>query len=549
MAKPWERDWSQPQTSQKPWERDWSGNQTSQPEQPQQQPYDYSNIPQVASDLVKSNVDALPQYGMVAGSVLSGGNPAGAGAGQAVGQSIKDAAYGVKDAIMHPQKFIDSLHQLPTKEQVIDQVNKYMSQFNQGATAEVAGQTVGKIADVAAEAAPEVKNAALNMAKRATGATRAQAQKFGPNSSQAVLDNLKFGDTPQDVATTLETKIKGAENNIDTALQNVDSKGVKVSQNSIVDNVQKQIDSLRESPANAGLVKNLEKEVENIKATGQDEILPSKAEQFKRDYNTKKTNWQDPEQGQSAKILYRAYRDAVEGAAKQADPEAAALFKSGKETFGSLIKPQQAASARALQLNQSPLGGFMDVTTAAGTGAAVGGIKGLATGVAVAAARRAIAPRIASSSAVTLDAVASQLKNIAPYAKMASEQPEAFASLANNVYEQFKNPEKTDEPSQPQQNSLAIKGPAKWQQDGAQKLIDSGVPKEQIEKLKLDKKGQDLLVQAANGDKALKAVVDKLKADRGPANTYPLTLRKNGHTTTVLDDQEFKEATSEGWTK
>jgi len=129
----------------------------------------------------------------------------------------------------------------------------------------------------------------------------------------------------------------------------------------------------------------------------------------------------------------------------------------------------------------------------------------------------------------------------------AAANPQAFSATIFKYASELlqKQPEQQKQVDTKQQY-VPIKGPAKWQQDGAQKLIDSGIPQDQIDKLKIDKKGQDLLVQAASGDKSLKAVVEQLKKENPPKN-YPITVRKNRHIATVSSDADLKEALSEGW--
>ena len=520
----------------------------SQPQQPQG--YDYSNIPQVASDLGKSFMNALPVAGQAAGAVVSGGNPVAAGFGQTAGQSVKDALEGAGNAIMHPQEFINSLSQLPTKEDVVNQVNKYMSQFNQGASVEMGGQIIGKAAEAGAQGvknlAQGTQNAAEQMAKTATGATGLQASKFQPQAGKELLARgvVSFGDTPAKIAAKAGAQVESANQGIDTALKALDQQGVKVKVDDVVANIQKQAESLSKDPSQSQVVKKLNSIVDDIINTGESNVSPLEAEQTKRGFNKIAKNWLDPEQGQAGKIAYRAYRDAVENTATAADQKLGELFKDSKKTYGLMAPIEEAASRRASTLNQSPIGGLLDVAAAGGAGAAVGGPAGLVTGIAAAAARRAIAPRIPSSTAVTLKMVADQLNKVPEYAQIASSNPQAFSALTNQVYDQFKNPEKA--PQDPAPQNVLGKGPQKWQQDGAQKLIDSGIPQEQIDKLKIDKKGQDLLVQAASGDKSLKAVVEQLKREN-PPKQYPITLRKNGHIATISNDRDYAEAKAEGW--
>lgn len=136
----------------------------------------------------------------------------------------------------------------------------------------------------------------------------------------------------------------------------------------------------------------------------------------------------------------------------------------------------------------------------------------------------------------------------------AAANPQAFSASIFRAAEKMLMESKDPQPEQkPGQTNIVpteapTKGPAKWQLDGAKKLIDSGIPQDQIDKLKLDKKGQDLLVQAASGDKSLKSVVDKIKAEN-PSKTFPMTVtnKKTNHIATVFDEADLRHANQLGF--
>ena len=105
-----------------------------------------------------------------------------------------------------------------------------------------------------------------------------------------------------------------------------------------------------------------------------------------------------------------------------------------KKTYGVLAPINEAAERRAATLNQSPFGGLLDVAAAGAAGASVGGLPGLATGVAAATGRKVIAPRIASSAAVTLDGVSKMLLESSPkIADLYQNNPVAFQNLAQSI--------------------------------------------------------------------------------------------------------------------
>lgn len=442
--------------------------------------YDYSNLPK---DLAQATVDTLPQVGQMAGEYLGAGNPIVSGIGQMAGESVRGVVEGVKDIYQDPQKFLSDLSRLPTKEQVIDEVNKYIGAFNQGAVSTMAGKVltkgVDKIAESTSKLSKPIQKQAEQMAETATGATGLQASKFRPEAGRELLDRkvVQFGDTPAKVAQKAGETIDAANLDIDTALKALDQKGIKINQNDIISNIQKQAVELAKDPSQAPVVKKLSSIIDDITNTGEDFISSSAAEKSKRGFNKIAKNWLDPESGQAGKIAYRAYRDAVEETATKEAPELAKLFKEAKKSYGLMAPIEEAASRRAATLNQSPLGGLLDVATV--TGGALAGDP--TSGVAVALARRMIAPRLASSGAVTLDKISDVLSKTPEFAKIATDKPQVFSSLANKVLESYKS-----------------KGEEKWTIKGTENLLESGLSQEKINKLNQSKKGKSLLIRASD---------------------------------------------------
>ena len=440
---------------------------------PQEKPYDYSNFGQVAKDLGQQAVIGLKQapeaVGSAIGETIAG--PLGSGVGGAIGQAASEAASGVVEAVKDPKKFIEDLGRLPTKEQVIDQVNKYLTTFGLNVAAPAVARQIGKAAAAAPSAA---KKLAEDLAEKATGATAVQAQKFKKGAGRELLDRgiVKFGQNPEETAKIAAAQVSKAESTIDSALKSLDEKGVKVKVDDVVQKISSEIESLKKDPSQSDIVKRLSSIVEDIKATGDEFVNVSAAEKTKRGFNKIAGNWLDPEKGQAGKIAYRAYRDAVETVAAKEAPEIAKSFKEAKQTYGLLSPIQEASERRAQQLKQSPIGGLLDTAAAGGVGASVGGVEGLAAGVAAAAARKAIAPRIASSSAVTLNEVSKALEKTPQYTKLLRDNPAQFTALVKAVYDSYQENQK---------------------------------PK------------------------------------------FPLIVRKNGQKAVIKNEQELKEAKSEGW--
>ena len=339
------------------------------------------------------------------------------------------------------------------------------------------GATLGKTLDVAApyiaKGANKIGNSFTNkaeqLAENATGATRVQAEKFKDGTGRFLLDKkiVQFGDDAEKIAERAGSEIGQAEKNIDGALKAFDKKGVQIQTQSIIDDLTAQANSLKKDPSQADIVRKIESIVDDIKATGSDYVSPSMAEKIKRGFNRGAKNWLNPEQGQASKVAYRAYRDAVEDAAKNADSEIYSQFFEGKKTFGTLAPVVDAAEKRALQLNQSPLGGFADAVTA---GVSTAG--GPATTVGIPVARRLLSPRLSSSAAVALDKTGKALKNISPSPAPAAQQTARVVSIDS---------------TRPQ-----LKGVEKWLFDGIEKVasIDPTIDKQFLQSYKSTKKRQ-----------------------------------------------------------
>lgn len=364
------------------------------------------------------------------------------------------------------------------------------------------GGIVGKAVDVASpyisKAANSIggsfKNTAEKLAENATGATGIQSSKFTKGSGRILLDDgiVSFGDDAQSISKKAGESISKAESGIDKALVGLDSKSVKVDANKIVENLEIKISELQKDPSQSPVVRQLKGIIEDIRSTGENAVDVSAAEQTKRGFNKIAKNWQDPEKGQAGKIAYRAYRDAVEKTAVESDPVLAKLFTDSKKQFGTMAPIEEAATKRAAQIKQSQFANLLDIGAAGAAGATVGGPVGLITGIGAAAARRAIAPRAASSIAVTMDSASKLLLKTPELAKLAKSNPGAFQKVVEQVRLHLVD--------SPRAASGDSKGYEKWANNGADKIQqhDSALSKDQIEQLKKTKKGRDLLIRASD---------------------------------------------------
>lgn len=280
-----------------------------------------------------------------------------------------------------------------------------------------------------------LKKSAEKLAVNATGATGKQASEFADDAGRQLLDRklVRFWDNPNKIAQRTAGAMDNANSQIDDALKSLDAKGGGIDSQVIKDSLSKKISEMRTNPSKADIAKLIEAEVQNLEssvaAKGSGRFSLSEAEDIKRGYSRKAGNWLDQEKGQAGKQTYLTYRDAVEEAAQKVDPATAGVFEEGKKTYGLLAPIQEAAERRALQQNQSPIGGLLDVATAT-----AGAVKGdpLMT-VASPIARRVVAPRISSSLAVSFDAVAKQLIKTPEGAALAKKDPQAFKALVINL--------------------------------------------------------------------------------------------------------------------
>lgn len=275
---------------------------------------------------------------------------------------------------------------------------------------------------------------AENMAENATGATAAQSEKFKPGSGRQLLDRglIKAGDNAENIANRVSGAVDNANSMIDDALTKLDNSGAYADVDQIVSNLEDQITLLKQDPSKASLVRKLQQTIEDIVATEKPAVSLSAAEETKRGFRKAAGNWMDPDAGQAGKTAYLGYMDEVENAAKRADPELATLFKEGKETYGLLAPIKEAAERRSAQLKQSPIGGFLDVTSAA-MDAASGG-----PGFVAPIVRRMASPRISSTLAVTSDKISKFLLRSPQMQALQNTNPQAFNSLVLKLEEKLK---------------------------------------------------------------------------------------------------------------
>lgn len=307
--------------------------------------------------------------------------------------------------------------------------------LKEGVEFELLGQSAAAVPGVIASMGKGTKKFAEKAAVNSTGATGKQASEFSDDAGRQLLDRkiVRFGDSQEKIAKRAADAVKEAENQISRALTSLDESGVTVDDNAILNVLRSKIKELTKDPSKADVVRLLENEAENVaaaaKARGNSVMPVSEGEMIKRGYNRKAGNWMDPEKGMAGKEMYQTYRDAVEAAAQSEAPATGKLFKDAKESYGLLRPIEEAAGRRAATTQQHPVGGFLDMISAAG-GALVGGGPGA---ILAPIFRRYIAPRVSSSTAVVADKVGNMLLKSQYFQKMATENPEAFSAMVISI--------------------------------------------------------------------------------------------------------------------
>lgn len=300
-----------------------------------------------------------------------------------------------------------------------------------GAAAEA---LAGPAEKVAAALAPKFASKAGRLAETATGATEREAAKFAPETGRYLLDNkiVRFGSSPGAIAERAQGAMDAAESAKESMLGK-DLAQTSVDRNKVYEFIRNKINELKGDDSQLDLVKKLESKSDDIVSTADQfgsEVPLSKSEVIRRGYD-KKGKWNsssDAVENEANKIVANAYREAGENAANLSDPAIGEAFKAAKTTQHRLIPVEAAASRRAGVLNQSPMGGLLDMATAT---AVPGGAPAKAAAV---LGRRVLAPRLASMKAVSLDTLANVIsatpealgKYAGPLSKAAAGGPQSL---------------------------------------------------------------------------------------------------------------------------
>lgn len=293
-----------------------------------------------------------------------------------------------------------------------------------GGVAVPAIEKVGSLLSAGAQKAGSgLSKSAETLAEKATGATGKELQGFKPGTGRFLLDKgiVKFGDSAENIAQRAGDAMDVAGSVMDDVLKELESKGVTISQDNIVNLLEQRLNAMKGNASLAPAARQLKSVIDDIIETGKSEISPILAEETKRGFRKMAKFNKGTDVGEAGREAYGAYQRSVEEAAQGLSPELAEQFKNVKQTWGTLAPVELAATRRAATLQQSPVGGLLDTATAAAGN--IGGVPGM---IATTASRRIIAPRVASSTAVTFDAVGKLLK-------AAPEKLGKYSPIINNA--------------------------------------------------------------------------------------------------------------------
>lgn len=271
------------------------------------------------------------------------------------------------------------------------------------------GAITAKALDTLFKIAPSIGKkfgaGADELAEKATGATGKFAEKnFKPGTGKYLRENkiVRPFDSPAKVAERAQGGLDEAGKLIDKAVMSMDESGEVITKEGIINKLKATINEMRSDPSKAPTIRQLESKIDDIRTApgtivddlehGGEVMLPSSAENIKRGYYDDITNFTDPEKQRALKSAASAYKTSVDETAEKTSPEVAKMFAKGKSDWGMLAPVEQAATGRASQLSQSPIGGLLDTTAAVAGEVAKGG-----AGIPAAIVRRAIAPRVSST--------------------------------------------------------------------------------------------------------------------------------------------------------
>lgn len=281
-----------------------------------------------------------------------------------------------------------------------------------------------------------LKNAGGKLMEKATGATGKQAEAFTPGAGRRLIEEGygKAFDDPAAIAKRAEAALNASGKRISSVLDDATASGAKIDLVDFLDESEQQVMALRTAGKNLeadALEARTAKVIEDAQRMGLSEVSPSYMENVKRESQANINYNADTKPLISGKKAAASIqRQAVEDVVGQ-NPAALEAFKKDKDLYGLLSPVQEAAEKRANTLNQSPIGGLLDMATGTVGSSILGGAAGYGSGgdagsavtgaLLAGAGRRYVAPRIASTVAVGIHNIGD----------LVQKSPQAFGKYAN----------------------------------------------------------------------------------------------------------------------
>lgn len=561
--------------------------------QPQEKPkeYDYSDVGQVAKDVVKAaTIDGLPVYGQTIGSTIGmiagpQGAVIGGGLGQAAGESLRKGLYGVGELITGERSLSDELR-LPTREEVAQVASDTKNAFVEGATSELGGQAVSKVVEKGAKAAigagKGLKNSAEELYARSLGLDKPRANQIG--DIQDIRDVGRFA-RDQGIITPFATaesmtakneaiKKQGGEMMGDVYKQIDDAGASTFNPLETAAEVDKKLGGFYRSPINKAETSQLENTLESIVMRGDKNISLQEAQILKEELSGV-ANWKKnpADLTPKEKMAQDAYFIVSDGIDKAAEAGAKTIGKEGLEqvlTQGKKLY-SQGKTVEKLLINKTNKGsnnvlGLTDfITGAAGLGAAALNPATAPAALSLFVGKKYLDKYGAQQTGIVLDKISKQLLQSTALKEMAKKSPQAFEQIVKSTISGY-----FAEKEKPAPKS----GPDKWVHTGSMKVLDADPTFDPtfLNQIKGQKKFRDILIRASelpaksnkiddsveqikSSEEYKKFIKEKEKQAQNkepdqaaaPKIKFPLVVQKDGYTAVVRNADELSEAKSEGW--
>lgn len=262
------------------------------------------------------------------------------------------------------------------------------------------------------------------------------------------------------------------------------------------------------------LIKKLDPELENIMSRGDGNIPLSEAQKLveklgkKSKFDTSRSN----ESNDLAKTVYNTVRDAINDAAEKSGDsiDLGKVVKDANKTYSTAKSADKLLGNKFAREEGNKLMGITDWSVVGGglpTAIATGGQSAAITAGTV-GTKKALERFGSQNAALLLDKTSKVLSQSPKAVNAAQRNPVLLDQIAgqpikNELFPALKNVAEEKQ-----------KGPEKWANDGAKKLIDSGIDQKLIEQLKQDRRGRELLIDASRvspGSKGMDGVMKRIR--------------------------------------